>query len=325
MKYRRITAALSLLLIAFTAASCAMGPAVSGSFDRSLTVNGPIRLELSNASGDVSITGSTDGKVHIRGDVRSSGMGVDSPQKRLDDLLANPPIEQKMDVVRIGRDLAHARNVTISYTIEVPLQTEVSTTLASGAQSIERVRGPVKAEAASGSIHVSHVDRQVQVTTMSGAINISEIGDDVRVSTASGAVSTVDIKGDVRINALSGVIQVTKTAGRVEVDDASGSVDVQGATGDVKAHAASGQIKVQGDPGASGYWDLRTVSGLVRIGVPPTANFHLSADAVSGEIRTDIPIMIEEQGKHSLRARVGNGGARIEVHTVSGEIRISAS
>jgi hypothetical protein len=32
---------------------------------------------------------------------------------------------------------------------------------------------------------------------------------------------------------------------------------------------------------------------------------------------------VEEQGKHSLRAHMGSGGGRVEVHTVSGEIRIS--
>jgi DUF4097 and DUF4098 domain-containing protein YvlB len=69
---------------------------------------------------------------------------------------------------------------------------------------------------------------------------------------------------------------------------------------------------------------LKTVSGGIQLIVPPSANFHLSAEAVSGEIRADIPIMIEEQGKHTLHARLGNGGARAEVHTVSGEIRVSA-
>jgi DUF4097 and DUF4098 domain-containing protein YvlB len=70
---------------------------------------------------------------------------------------------------------------------------------------------------------------------------------------------------------------------------------------------------------------LNTVSGTVGLGIPKDANFHLSAEAVSGQIRADVPIIIEEQGKHSLRARVGNGGARVEVHTVSGEIRVGQS
>jgi DUF4097 and DUF4098 domain-containing protein YvlB len=325
MTHRKFAASLGLLLAAAAAAGCAMGPSVSGSFDRTLSVTAPIRLELANASGNVSITGSADGKVHVHADVRSSGMGFGSPQQRLDEIISNPPVEQKGDTIRIGKDLRRIHNVSISYVIEVPRDTEISTTVASGSQNIRDVRGPVKAEAASGSIHVDHIDRQTQLTTISGSIDAANIGDDIRASSASGSVTVSNIKGDVRISALSGSTQVTRPGGRVEADTASGSVEVQGATRDVKAHAASGRVDVQGNPGASSYWDLKTVSGLVQLGVPASANFHLSAEAVSGQIKTDVPIVIEEQGKHSLRARVGNGGGRVEIHTISGEIRVRAS
>src|SRR5438876_3073 len=199
---------LVLFSAAVVLAGCNSGASVSGTFDRHYNVSGPIRLELTNASGDVEITGSADGKVHVRGEVRASGFGFDNPQKRLDDTLANPPIEQRGDTVRIGKEMSRMRNVSITYTIQVPRDTEVSTTVASGAHS---------------------------------------------------------------------------------------------------------------------YWELKTVSGTVQLSIPASANLHLSAEAVSGEIRTDIPIVIEEQGKHSLRAHMGSGGGRLDVHTVSGEIRVSGT
>jgi DUF4097 and DUF4098 domain-containing protein YvlB len=294
-----------LASLALTNAGCAMGPSVSGSFDRTLTVTAPIRLELANASGNVSITGSSDNKVHVHAEVRSSGMGFDSPQKRLDEVVNNPPVEQKGDTIRIGKDISRVRNVSISYVINV--------------------RGPVKADSASGSIRVDNVDRQTQLTTLSGSIEAQNINDDLRASSASGSVTVSKIKGDVRISALSGTTQISGPGGRVDANTASGTVEVQGATRDVKAHAASGRVDVQGNPSESSYWDLKTVSGVVQLGVPPNANFHLTAEAISGQIRTDVPIVIEEQGKHSLRARMGNGGGRVEVHTVSGEIRVHAS
>src|SRR6266852_3498335 len=284
-----------------------------------------IVLELPNASGDVDITGSADGKVHVRGEVRASGFGFDNPQKRLDDTLANPPIEQRGDTIRIGKEMSHLRNISVAYTILVPRDTEVSATVASGAQTIRGVRGPVKVQAASGSIRVERTERYTQLTTASGSVSASDIGNDLRVSSASGSVTVSDIKGDVRVSALSGVIRVSKPGARVEADTASGEVEIQGASNDVKAHAASGRVFVQGNPGGDSYWDLKTVSGGVQLNVPASANLRLSADAVSGDIRTDIPIVVEEQGKHSLRAHIGNGGGRVEVHTVSGEIRVSGA
>jgi DUF4097 and DUF4098 domain-containing protein YvlB len=305
--------------------SCSRGPSVSGNFDRSFAVTGPIRLELSNAAGDVQITGSADGKVHVHADVRSSGMGFANSQKRLDEIIANPPVEQKGDTIRIGKDMARARNLSISYTVEVPHNTEVNTTVVSGSQTIRGVRGPVKAQAVSGSIRVEHIDREAQLNTVSGSLDATDVGDDVRGSSTSGAVSVTNAKGDVRINARAGLIQVIQPGGRVDADTASGSVNVQGATSDVKARSASGRIAVQGNPASNAYWELKTASGTVQLSVPTSANFQLSANATSGDIRADVPIVIEEQGKHSLRAHVGNGGARVEVHTVSGNIQITGS
>jgi len=318
-----ITLILTMAVVPFVA--CNVGPAASGSFERNYTVTGPIRLELTNASGDVDINGSADGKVHVRGDVRASGMGFDYPQKRLDETLANPPIEQKGDTIRIGKELSSLRHLSISYTIQVPHDTEVSTSVAAGAQTVRGVRGPVYVQAASGAIRVEKIDRDAQLKTASGSISANDVGDDVRISSASGSVSVSNTRGDVRVSALAGTIQVTHPGGRVEADTASGGVDIQGASNDVKAHAASGRVSVQGNPGSNSYWELKTVSGSVLLKVPASANFHLSAQAVSGEIRTDIPIMIEEQGKRVLRARMGSGGARVDVQTVSGEIRVSSS
>src|ERR1700692_398123 len=104
MKHRKFAALAGLLFVALANAGCAMGTPGSGSFDRTLTVSGPIRLELTNTSGDVSITGSADGKVHVHGDARASGMGFESPEKRMNELLANPPIEQHGNTVRIGEE-----------------------------------------------------------------------------------------------------------------------------------------------------------------------------------------------------------------------------
>jgi DUF4097 and DUF4098 domain-containing protein YvlB len=324
-RYRNLGSSLLLFAATVALAGCYTGAAVSGSFDRNFNVTGPIRLELSNASGDVDITGSSDGKVHVHGEVRASGFGIDNPQKRLDDTIASPPVEQRGDTIRVGMDFSHLRNISIAYTIQVPHDTEVDANVASGAENIRDLRGPVKVRSASGSIDVEKIDRDADLSTASGSVSANDVGSDVQVSSASGNVTLSNVKGDVRVKAISGVIRVSHPGGRVEGNTASGEVEIQDAANDVTAHAASGRVSVQGNPGAQGYWNLKTASGGVQISVPPSANFHLSAEAVSGEIRTDIPIVIEEQGKHSLRARMGNGGGRVEVHTASGEIRVSGS
>src|SRR5438128_11294184 len=185
-RHRGLCSLLVLLTAIIASAACNAGPAVAGTFDRDYSVAGPLRLEITNASGDVDITGSSDGKVHVRGDVRASGFGFDNPQKRLDETVANPPIEQTGDTIRIGKEISRMRNVSIAYSIQVPRDTEVSASVASGAQTIRGVRGPVKVQAASGSIRVEQIERFPQLTTASGSISPSDLCTHPRVFSSSG-------------------------------------------------------------------------------------------------------------------------------------------
>ncbi|HMI51602.1 MAG TPA: DUF4097 family beta strand repeat-containing protein [Candidatus Saccharimonadales bacterium] len=304
---------------------CSSGPSIAKEFDRDFTVSGPVRLEISNASGDVQITGSADGKVHVHGTVRSAGMHFGDAQKAVTEAAAHPPVELKADTVRIGKDVVRLHNVSVVYKIEVPRNTEVTASVASGSPTVSDVIGPVRIDTASGSIHVDKVQKSVQASTASGSVEVSNTDDDVRATTASGNITTANTRGDVRATTLSGKISVGNPGGRVEASNASGSIDIQGAANDVKAQVASGHIRVAGNPSANGYWDIQTASGNVEVSVPAGSNFHLSASNTSGEISADIPVVIEEQGKHTLRAHVGDGGGRVEIHTVSGKIHFRSS
>jgi DUF4097 and DUF4098 domain-containing protein YvlB len=324
-RHNRLAALIALFALVIALAGCSMGPSVSGNFDRSLDVSGPIRLDLSNVAGDVSIVGSTDGKVHVHGDVRVSGFGLGSPQKRLDDIVASPPIELKGDTLRVGKETTRLRNVSIAYAIEVPRDTEVNSASVSGSQSIRNVRGPVQAASVSGMVRGQDIGREVKLSSTSGAVGADNCGDDVRATSVSGSVTVANAKGDVLAHSVSGKVEIKNPGGRVDANSSSGSVEVRDANGDVKAHATAGRVTVQGNPSGNSYWDLKTVSGPVDIAVPSSASFHLSAGAVTGQIRAQVPIMIEEQGKHSLRAHMGDGGGRVEIHTVSGSIEVQGA
>jgi DUF4097 and DUF4098 domain-containing protein YvlB len=296
--------------------------AADNTFERTLNMSAPVRLELSNGSGNVEIRGSADGKVHILGKVTGGWSLFGGSEKNLQEVVSSPPIEQHENVVRIGKNTSWGKNVSIDYNIEVPHDTEIDAGVASGGITVDNVRGPVKASSASGYVHVYRVERDTQMSAASGSIDVSGIGGILRVSSASGDVTVADVKGDLKVNAASGSIRVNKPGDRVEASSASGSIEIEGVTGDLKVHAISGSITVSGDPSASRLWEIKTVSGSVNLRVPPKASFLFTAEATSGNIRTDIPVILEEQGKHSLRAHAGSASGRIEVHTVSGGINV---
>ena len=319
---RNLKIVASLFAATVLLAGCGTGTVSMGSFDRTYEVSGPIRLDLANASGAVRVTGTAGNKVRIRGEIRAHGFLFNDPDKQARELSSNPPIEQKPDIIRVGKELRRISGVSIDYTIELPRNAEVTTTVASGGQTISDIQGPVKIDSASGSIEVSKVERSVQVNSASGSITARDLSDDFRANSASGSVNVTNVKGDVRIHAISGSVKISEPGARVEATTTSGSVEVAGAGNDVNASSVSGRVSVQGNPSSNSYWNLKTTSGSVEVAVPPSANFHLSAQAISGQINAGIPIVIEDQDKHSLRARVGNAGGRVEIHTISGGIKV---
>jgi hypothetical protein len=312
----------TLALAAGIACTPPRATAADSTFEKTFRVTGPVtRIELSSGSGSVDIRGSGDGQVHIQGKVSPGGWTLfGSTEKNAQEVLANPPLEQSGDTIRIGKNTSWLKNVSIEYKIEVPVSTEIDAEVASGGITIDKVKGPVKASSASGYVHVYSVERDVQVSAASGSIEISGIGGYVRVSSASGDVNIRDTKGDIKATAASGSIRIQKPGDRVEASSASGAVEVVGASNDVKVHLISGSINVSGNPTGNRLWDLKTVSGSVEINVPQNASFLLSAESTSGGIRTSMPVIIEEQSKHTLRAHVGDSSGRVEVHTVSGGI-----
>jgi hypothetical protein len=301
--------------------------AADNTFDKTFTVSGPTtRIELDNPSGNVDIRVGKDGQVHVHAKVTPGGWSLfGSGEKSAQEILANPPLEQRGDTIRIGKNSTYLKNVSIDYTIEVPKDTQLDAALASGGITVNQLRGPVNVSTASGYTHIYQIEREVQVTAASGAVVIGNVGGYVRVTSASGSIEISDVKGDIKANAASGSIRVDRPADRVEVSSVSGSIKITGADNDVKARVISGPINVSGNPSSNRFWELKTVSGSVDIQVPHSASFLLSAEATSGDIRTSIPVIIEEQNKHSLRAHVGSSTGRVEVHTVSGEIQVSGT
>jgi len=299
--------------------------AESATFDRTFSVTAPVRLEVSNSSGNVEIRGSDDGKVHVHGKVTPGGWSIfGGSAKSVDEVAANPPLEQSGNTIRIGKTSSWLKNVSIDYQVEVPHDTEIDAGLASGGITVDNVKGPVKASAASGYVHVYRVERDATVNAASGSIDVSSVGGYLRVSSASGDATVADVKGDLKITAASGSIRIQRPGDRVVASTASGASEVTSANNDLKVHAISGSIQVAGNPSANRLWELKTVSGSVKLHVPKNASFLLSAESTSGDIRTSIPVILEEQSKHSLRAHVGDSTGRVEVHTVSGTVDVGS-
>jgi len=99
-----MTAMRAAALTAATLAIPALALASDGTFDKTLSVNGAVQLEVSTGSGYVHVTPGSDNQVHIVGHVRANHgwMGGNSDDQ-VKQVVDNPPIQQSGNTIRVGQ------------------------------------------------------------------------------------------------------------------------------------------------------------------------------------------------------------------------------
>jgi Toastrack DUF4097 len=303
--------------------SCMMGAGVPGTFDRSYSVNGPVRLELTNGSGSSVVSAGTANEVHVHAEFRVHGWSDGSAERRKAELITNPPISPQGNVIIVGGFGPTSSNWTVNYTITVPANTQIHAMTGSGSMSVTGIEGPANLMTGSGSIVASDIAGDVQALAGSGKIEIAKIKGQVQATAGSGKIELTEIHGESRVQTGSGRLAIARPSDTVTARSGSGGIQITGAKADLRVRTGSGQVEVDGNPDVSTFWEFRSSSGSVTLRVPPTASFRLYAQSNSGDIDAAIPITMEgTAGKHSLRARIGDGKARVEIETSSGKIAL---
>jgi hypothetical protein len=310
------------LAVALAATGCGSQPTAEGSFDKTLTVTGPIRIELMNGGGDSRVTTGPAGEVRIHGEIQVHAWSEKAGQRRVDEVQSGPPVVQDGNVIRIGSS-ASTKEISIDYTITVPADSEIRATTNSGDLEVSGLKGPANFTGGSGDLKISDISGDVQVTGGSGSIDLSQISGQVGANSGSGDITLDRIHDDIRLQTGSGSIEITDPAGKVEANTGSGDVTIRGAADDIRVRTSSGDVTVDGNPGPGSYWDFRTNNGDVELKVPSSASFRFYARSSSGDISAEVPVTMEgTTGKHEFQARIGDGKGRVEVKSSSGSISL---
>ena len=327
MRVHAISAALAAtLLVVFASFSAHSTFAdTEGHFDRTLTVTGPVDLDVQTGSGSVTVHAGGSGKVEVHARIRANGWHLEGDvEQRVHDIEQNPPIEQNGNTIRIGHsdDRDRFRNISISYEITTPAETKLHSSSGSGDVHVDGVNGPAEANSGSGSVRLNNIGSEAQAHSGSGDIDMNSIKGNAVAKTGSGSVHAMGIGGAFTGSSGSGDIRFEQTSpGDVDVSSGSGSIEIKGAKGGVKAQTGSGNITAQGDP--TGEWKLRTGSGSVDVSFPDQAGYELVAHTSSGSIHTTHEMTVQGTiSPRELHAKVHGGGPVVELSTSSGSIDI---
>jgi DUF4097 and DUF4098 domain-containing protein YvlB len=267
-----------------TLGSRSMQEGGSLSFDRTLSVGGATKLEVSTGSGSIHITRGSGNEIHIHGQIHVNHEGSEEQARQI---AANPPIEQSGDTIRVGhhQEQEHWRGISIDYQIEAPAGTVLAANSGSGDIVDEGVGQNAKLQTGSGDIRATGLQGPFSVMTGSGDITAEQTGEgDVVAQTGSGNIELKEVHGGFR-----------------------------GQTG-------SGDIKASGTPSAD--WNLQTGSGSIELQTN-NAPLSLDASTGSGSVTTDHEMMVQGSlDHHHIKGKLNGGGPTVRLQTGSGDIQI---
>jgi hypothetical protein len=259
-----------------------------GSFDKSLTVSGPVDLDVQTDSGGIHVMQGSSGFVRIHAILKAQHGWFNSAdaQAHIRELERNPPIEQEGNRIRVGyvRDRTLLRGVSMRFEIEVPSETQL------------------RARADSGGIHVEGIRGPVDCKTDSGGVEIRDAGAEVHAAADSGGIHIHNVKGAVYARADSGGVEAMDIAGGIDAQTDSGSVRVgQTQPASIRAKADSGGI-------------------IVRLA--PGAGYNVSAETDSGSVSVPEMTVSSSFSRHHIEGKVRGGGPMVTIRAESGSVTV---
>jgi hypothetical protein len=216
-------------------------------------VTGPVDLDVRTGSGDVIIRVGTEDRIAIRGRITARGYAAGpTAVERARYVEETPPIRQTGNTIRIGdiEDDSRYDDMSISYELTVPANTQITSHTGSGDQFIGSVHGIVKARAGSG---------------------------DIDIERAGGGLDAQTGSGDIRATAVGGAVKVRVGSGSVNV--------AQTVSGEVDVRAGSGDVSVALPPNAAATLTLQTGSGSIESALPAQIAAQTSRNRLDGVVR----------------------------------------
>ncbi len=301
----------------------------------SIDPNRPLHLSVSNASGEIRITGSDQAGVWVvvrRSDGNSDhdpdlipvtvdvdgnhisvhpdwgvAGGVAALARKIRDQLQNGlnPGDWDLSKFRLNPDL--------NYDIRVQIPRE----LAEGSK--------VTAKTASGQLSISDVEAELVAATASGQVSLKNLRGKITTNTASGAITIDGAHGSLEANTASGSLTVANGVAWTALRTVSGRISVERFTmKNARLASVSGSIHAQVIADNAQEYAISTVSGSVKLDLTVPANAVTSLTSRSASGSAKVSDDWTANGKRHWTIGTGEPGPAFSVRTVSGSLKASA-
>jgi DUF4097 and DUF4098 domain-containing protein YvlB len=227
------------------------------------------------------------------------------------------------DVTAAG--LGNGANITAAHgdihlsTIQGSVQVHFSTD--KGDFSAHQITGDVTADGRCNDLTLSEIKGKITVSgDLFGTVHMENLTGPVHLHTSVTDMQFGELPGDMTLDPED--LRVTEAKGQVRVTTHSKNVELSQIYGDTYVEDRDGNISIS----PAGPYSVQATSSSgnadVEITLPPNASASVDGRTHNGDIVSDYPLEINGEESKTVTGRIGAGGAKINVSTDVGDVRI---
>jgi DUF4097 and DUF4098 domain-containing protein YvlB len=292
------------LWVGLLAAGGVAAAAQAASFEQTVTADPRGEVDVSNVAGSIDITGWDQPQVSVKADLSGS-------QKVL---VTNERGHISVRVVggeHGGTFLGWGSSGSAHLQVSVPRTSELEVTAVSADVTSKGMTGAQRLHSVSGDITADVSGTDNEIKSVSGDIKLNGNAQ----------------PGHFRIDSVSGDVHLHNSAGDLDASTISGDLTAElSPANNAHLHTTSGEITLTGRVGDGANIEAQTVSGDVKLHGAAPAGYEYEARSFSGDIDDCFGQTAQRNseygpGKH-LIGTLGQGGAKLRVNTLSGDISL---
>jgi DUF4097 and DUF4098 domain-containing protein YvlB len=178
------------------------------------------------------------------------------------------------------------------------------------------------------SVSVSGVAGRVSAEALNGDVTLEDVSGEVDAETVNGSVEIQGGAPWVRAESVNGRVVIRGASGAVEASTVNGRLEVTGGARFERARleVVNGRILFEGELSPKALLEVESVAGDVELSLSSDVAADFRISSFSGEIDNDFGQQAERTSRWTTEKELsfvqGGGGAKVEVHTLSGDIRL---
>ena len=216
------------------------------------------------------------------------------------------------------------KGLNIKIEVMVPEKSAILAKTSDGDISLSTIAGKVDLKTSDGDVSVGDITGPVNASTSDGDISLRQITGEVEIKTSDGDLSITDVDGNVQAKTSDGNVTVTNLTGNLDAKTSDGNIQASGVSGSLDLKTSDGNIDARLTQTPPSDCNLITSDGSISLSVTDDVSADLKIRVSDGDISFSHPsAQISKLNKHSVSARINEGGVMINLITSDGNIDVS--